>query len=58
MLRKTLSEQTLNKQCARVSLTRKLPSDFFMPLEPPQRVPFRRLKKLSPINDENKCMWI
>ncbi len=32
MLRKNLSEQSLNKQSAKISLTKKLPSDFFLQL--------------------------
>lgn len=54
MLRKNFSEQNLIKKSARISLSKKLPSDFFMPIESSKSFPLKKHVRLSPINDENK----
>jgi hypothetical protein len=53
MLRKNHSEPTLIKP-ARISMSKKLPSDFFLHNESPKLIPFRKHRKLLPINDENR----
>ncbi len=54
MLRKNYSQQSLTKKSARISLTKKLPSDFFLPVQSAKSFPFKRHVRLTPINDENK----
>lgn len=51
MLRKNNSEQCLTRQQARISITKKLPSDFFLPIEPNKHFPLKRHLRLQPIND-------
>lgn len=51
MLRKNNSEQCLTKQQARISLSKKLPSDFFLPVKSAKHFPLKRHFRLMPIND-------
>lgn len=53
MLRKNNSEQCLTRQQARISLSKKLPSDFFLSAESVKHFPLKRHFRLMPINDEN-----
>lgn len=53
MLKKNHSEQSLPRQ-AKITLSRKLPSDFFHPGDSHKCFPLKRSVRLMPIADDSK----